>query len=572
MGIPHLTRHLTPYAETVSLGQNSENTELCYLNSVVVDGPSLVYHVYHRLLACMDPACEIWDVQPTCNEVSRGVVSFLSQLASVGVKVERICFDGALPVSKRITRLSRLEKSRSKLELCRRRPVTASTRQYRKELSIEPMRLWQGRSLPSRWKNMPENPFMVSAVLEDLLHRWTRKLALEEFPRDATLLPDTEYPWADITVIVPGEADVECARIARATGSAILTSDSDLLLYDLGSGGSVVFLNSMQMIDNAENSARRELHAQRIHPCGLSHRLGIRNIQLFAYELKRHPQIQFNELLRRSKAENDTKDHSVEYYDFLREYQHEPDHHSATNEQISVRHLDPRVSELFWQFESPGAYCVMDQPHVYLGILNEDHSRRCAWEQGRIYRSLGYSIHNIGRPMLQRFSIVHEFVRRGGRIVAEPVTLAGEKTVVSDLVSLQERLDVARDLFDCESMPRFWFLFALAEIYRDPSNATTVPNAKQLECFLGNGFMGKGTEWAEIHLVAQVQAVLYSLRMLKQLLHKNADSDEFGQYRCLLVDLPPLYILMRSRHGIAQDFSEKESRRRAVHQMVRHYG
>lgn len=86
MGIPYLTRHLLPYADAVVLG-SSDNTELPRLQSLVVDGPSLVYDVYYRLLASMSPACNVLDVQPTCNEVSRGVVSFLYQLASLGVEV-----------------------------------------------------------------------------------------------------------------------------------------------------------------------------------------------------------------------------------------------------------------------------------------------------------------------------------------------------------------------------------------------------------------------------------------------------------------------------------------------------
>lgn len=86
MGIPYLTRHLLPCADAVVLG-SSDITELPRLQSIVIDGPSLVYHVYYRLLASMSPACNVLDVQPTCNEVSRGVVSFLYQLASLGVAV-----------------------------------------------------------------------------------------------------------------------------------------------------------------------------------------------------------------------------------------------------------------------------------------------------------------------------------------------------------------------------------------------------------------------------------------------------------------------------------------------------
>lgn len=86
MGISYLTRHLLPYAETISFGPRN-NSELPCQQNVVIDGPSLVYDVYHRLLTNMHPGCDILDVQPTCNEVSRGVVAFLCKLDSLGVEV-----------------------------------------------------------------------------------------------------------------------------------------------------------------------------------------------------------------------------------------------------------------------------------------------------------------------------------------------------------------------------------------------------------------------------------------------------------------------------------------------------
>lgn len=90
MGISHLTKHLLPYAETVSLGRQNGQDEPPRVHAVVIDGPSLVYHVYDRLLAWTDPSCDILDVQPTCDEVSRGVVSCLLQLADLGVEMYKM--------------------------------------------------------------------------------------------------------------------------------------------------------------------------------------------------------------------------------------------------------------------------------------------------------------------------------------------------------------------------------------------------------------------------------------------------------------------------------------------------
>ena len=86
MGIPHLTRHLFPFAESVRLSGGEEDGVLC-VQSVVIDGPSLVYNVYFRLLSCVEQTLNPIDAQPTCDEVSMGVMFYLLQLTILGVKM-----------------------------------------------------------------------------------------------------------------------------------------------------------------------------------------------------------------------------------------------------------------------------------------------------------------------------------------------------------------------------------------------------------------------------------------------------------------------------------------------------
>jgi hypothetical protein len=90
MGIPYLTKHLLPYADSVLLGGGPDDQKLDEtprVRSVVIDGPSLVYHVYYRLLAWMGPVHDVLDLQPTCNEVSRAVVTCLMELAREGIQM-----------------------------------------------------------------------------------------------------------------------------------------------------------------------------------------------------------------------------------------------------------------------------------------------------------------------------------------------------------------------------------------------------------------------------------------------------------------------------------------------------
>ncbi|KAI3000604.1 hypothetical protein CBS147346_6958 [Aspergillus niger] len=255
MGIPFLTRHLYPFAETIVFGepQKVQRKQTEYVEAVVIDGPSLVYHVSMRLLSLSNGSS-----QPTCDEVSCAVMVYLLQLSMLGVKIHKICFDGALPDEKRETRLARLERSRKKLVTLR----TNSPHCFQKSSSplrprsISPKNILQRRSLPAKYANIPENPFIVPAVFEDLKHRWCKKninSVVKNVP-DLSTASLSDFPWGDAVVMVPGEADTYCAHVARLTGCAILTNDSDLLLHDLGKRGSVVLLDSIEpwttLLDN----------------------------------------------------------------------------------------------------------------------------------------------------------------------------------------------------------------------------------------------------------------------------------------------------------------------------------
>lgn len=412
---------------------------------------------------------------------------------------------------------------------------------------------------------------MVSAVLEDLKHRWSKKRIEEEFQRSTySLSQSEEYPWADITVIVPGEADTQCAETARLTDSAVLTNDSDLLVHDLGPHGMVILLNSVQVVEDVQVLTEPEVRGLGIHPSKVSRRLGIANIQQLAYTLTRNPHLSFLELLRQAKEDSEAMELSSAYCEFLQEYQVAIDFPEISGSKQDVQILDPRVSELFWQYEMPAVYCPTGEPHLYLGILPEDPTRRCAWEQGRCYRELGYSLFNLSQPAARRFSAIHEFVRRGTRIVAEQVTLSDTQTVTSELESLQKRLNLLRSTFGHDSHQDFWVMFALSEIYRD-TNSAGIPDVIQLERFLAKGFMGKTTDWVDMHFLAQIHAVLYSVRILKQLLDVTADRNTVIEHQDILADLAPLHCVMLSRHEIIQYFAVDGRARRSVHLLSNMY-
>jgi len=65
-----------------------------------------------------------------------------------------------------------------------------------------------------------------------------------------SLVASTQY--RDITEVVPGEADLYCAKYLKQNGGIIFTGDSDLLVHDLGADGAVSLFRDVEFpsIDN----------------------------------------------------------------------------------------------------------------------------------------------------------------------------------------------------------------------------------------------------------------------------------------------------------------------------------
>ncbi|KAI9036541.1 uncharacterized protein KD926_001678 [Aspergillus affinis] len=275
MGIPRLTQHLLPFSDTVLLGRgvNTEWEDHENIESIVIDGPSLVYHVFSRLLAWSDSKVNSPDIQPTCNEVSCGVMICLLQLTIVGVQIEEICFDGALPPHKREIRLTRLEKSRRKLEqFCLKTQKGFSCSDApRSDRVVGPEKIFATRSISTKHNTLPENPFIVPAVFEDLKHRWNRANILN-VAKDVMSIPQlylADFPWADITVMVPGEADAHCAPYGLQSEPHIRlaelirqTNQVDGQLAESPAFRVFVQEYDLDSIDNASRKTPRDLDAR----------------------------------------------------------------------------------------------------------------------------------------------------------------------------------------------------------------------------------------------------------------------------------------------------------------------
>jgi hypothetical protein len=404
---------------------------------------------------------------------------------------------------------------------------------------------------------------MVSAVFEDLKCRWNWlniKESSEWFAR-LSLFEDFDYPWADICEIVPGEADLYCAELLKGKqGAAVLTNDSDLLVHDLGVHGLVIFLNSVEIEDwDPRHPANARIKAMGLCPATLSRRLDILGVQYLAYELNLDPYAGIRELVRRAKLAPTTAERSPAYIQFMEGYR-PPENitYCPSFDQSVLQNLDARVSELVLQYVSE-PFRTEDVPRIYFPVLHEDHSRRSAWIQGRNIRRLGYSLLNMFRASQERYTIVIECVRRGRRFCFDEIDLYDEVRVESELRSLLSRLRFVQEVTGQDpSSSIFWRIYALYEIYSCSDGTVIRPSRKHLERLFTFEYTDERMEWTDVHAFGEVQAVLYSLRVFRQILHvMPVRGGTRREVQMLLACFPPLCVLMRSRSELCRELLSK---------------
>lgn len=641
MGIPKLIQTLQPYAERVVLGYSdsitqpssdtsSENASdeppIVRVRSVIIDGPSLVYHVYHCLLS--HKASQLYHlksantsstsdyshnppllVQPTYKEINQAVLSFITHLESDhNVEIRTIYFDGGLPISKRNVRQARLEDIRRKLvkfrnlhsdlvfqgEKIGRDAHDASEETYESgnqdvagHLLLEAL-FHPPAPLPVTFKSIPAPAFMVAAVIEHLqshfiLPRSTSNLA--STTSSSALLASHTHHRFPIIQIVPGEADTYCAANARKTGAAILTSDSDLLAYDLGTEASVILLNSVELSKISSSAGDRgrgrlvQLLGTRYHGPSLTSKLGLPpdcSLQGFCFYRSCDASVGTLKLklrccgigdMQRGVGGYGLQEEQEEWRRFLRQYSSDGIAFQDGDEDVEendvetqdgktwsenlrqrfgrsylhshLQGLDPRVAELVMQFQNQQD-TRSDGPlkedegvngddqenllHMYLPFLLEDPSRDSAWSYGRSLRLLAYSVllrlyapcPIIGKNF--HHAKLQEFQRRGARIVGLCVDIdAGTSCLLQiDAViqTLQRTFKSQKQL----STSSRWKSFALSCISEQRiSDGRSPPDSRWAERFLTlQQGLYEPTAWDDVHNQASVEAVLYSLRMLKQ--------------------------------------------------------
>ncbi|KAI9682799.1 MAG: hypothetical protein M1822_006289 [Bathelium mastoideum] len=500
MGIPHLTANLKPYASSVTFPPPNPETRPNEAR-VVIDGPALAHHIYQERLKDRAKATSLAKTFPSYREIGDAVIEWLFRLRTYGIIIEMIFFDGHLPEYKQPERWQRLQRATTQVVNHRNShqlgPWLVNGARFPDETDLAKL-----GKVTSRLRLLPPPAFLAPSVLEAL----------------------RSSKFGFCTSVVPGEADVYCADYVRENGGVILTNDSDLLVHDLGLSGSVIFLNDIAFPSKQD----APLKSLQFRPKEIAERLRLRSIIQLAWSMKEsqwfHESVQL--------AKNISVD-SPTYNSFAKQFSVLPprpeladgaqqgDLPFLTN---MLRWLDTRVSEYVYNGASgllapTSNGTSQDEPLtqgvMYLPILVEDATRATAWACGAEIRRIGYSLLNINCSNKH----AEEVRRRNFEIIKIQVELQNPQVLMRDCKNLLRDLEqhfqrhVSHRSEDTAQIWQVYGAKAVCEVLLD--SGKSIPEAGVMIRLLEfeHSIMDS---WAFIHLEAQLQAALYSLRMLKQ--------------------------------------------------------
>ncbi|PHH92396.1 hypothetical protein CDD83_7577 [Cordyceps sp. RAO-2017] len=475
MGIPGLTTALQRFGAP----------HILQGDTLVIDGPALAHHILH--------VCRVnGATQPSYRLVAHATLTWLDELVSRQVNIEAIYFDGCLPSSKRAVRMERILKSSAQLNKlfsnnrhgCPRAQVAADDRTDLADVFQT--------GVPEVRASMDPS-FFVPAVIDGLKHH----------PR-----------YRNLTHLVPGEADAYCARLVSERGGLALTSDSDLLVYDLRQGQVVFFRDIHRGRD-------LEILCSKFAPSHICQRLGLPSttgLLRLAFEQSRAPSASLSKItVVCSQPVSDLP----EYRHFCKQYQGEDD---ATFPVLDTKYasrltsLDPRVSELAIQLWHSPSSCNGDNSiaRIFLPALTESPDRGSAWEQSIPLRQLAYYF--LQAESLTPRASIWEYRR------VKSVTQKGRQIDMISMFEAQQSIDdileVMTSIKDMKRVPAgsYWQLVCLAVDMRECQRQAKQSHVGRVLQQRHSPSMARASRvsWDVVHFNAQLQAALYSLRMLRQ--------------------------------------------------------
>ncbi|PSS02248.1 XPG domain containing-domain-containing protein [Coniella lustricola] len=510
----------------------------------VIDGPGLAFFI-HSLARSLAGSSTVLD-EPSSAMLVELAIQWLDELQSGGVNIAAIYFDGYLPTSKTETRIQRLCERSHEANNYFLATVSGTHTVISRNVS------------GSSSQRLPINPFIVPAVLE----------ALRSLDR-----------YAVLTHLVPGEADPYCARDVCLNGGTLLTGDSDFLLYDLGATGTVAFFRDVCVTPQLRDDGKKVslISALRYDPVDICRKLslepGQQGMLAAAFEITSSPVKTYKALTAtpRSQWQYLEPAQADKFADFSAEYMVAPG--ELRSKPDYLKYTDPRVAEFILDWAAVAGFNATPSlsqsspaspipsaprdPVVHLPLLIDRWDMGTGWNASTVIRQLAYSLCRSGGDAI---STITEYRRTlslysAGQAV-ELLAASEVPDVLRDTLSytlefIQESAGIAKMQTTTTTTRLRWITaclgFEIGQAASEGKESTTVKLLRKAST-ARSGVEGllDPRNWDVIHLVAIIQGVLYSLRMLRQVLmcqigeiFTRSDTDgRLNEMRDCLASLP----------------------------------
>lgn len=445
---------------------------------------------------------------------------------------KHIFFDGGLPTSKTGIRKARLEANLKQLVISHRTSsngfnVSRASAQF---LSVSASQLFDSTHCSQLFtKVLPPSPFLIPSILDSL----------------------SGSLYAAVTSVVLGEADIFCARAVSEWGGIILTNDSDLLVYNLGTQGGVVFLDQLEFREAQGTSRRCDTFQAYVNKTSeISSRLGFDDFRSIAFEIALDTHVSFARAINRAKIREDNTSDQNSLQSFFDEYEIKPSN-LESSQRTDLALATGRFNGLFLDARNSE---LIISGSMYLPFLIDNPSKTSAWNVSSQLRLFAYSCLALGIDEFPK--TIFEYGRRGARIVESRVQTLSYEGTVAFAKMLIASVESFEDSVSGLCKEHFWRLFAAHSVYKwYLDEEKSLPSRSSLLAAYAGTTAGNKLTWFDIHISAQLQAFLYAFRALKQFLnYLNVKADgrsllptELWAVQIRLSSLPSINELIPSR-------------------------
>ncbi|KAG6005908.1 hypothetical protein E4U21_007542 [Claviceps maximensis] len=478
MGVSHLYTSLRTFA----------HADILDGDVVSIDGPALAYHALHL---CRANGVDV----PSYHFLGHVATCWLDKLELHGISVRSIFFDGYLPEPKLKVRIHRMHRLYAQLCDLYESNMHGCPASYVVQNAAEAGFNFFDVNVATA-KKLIDPCFLVPAIIDAL-----RK----------------HEKYRNVTQLVPGEADQFCADDICKQGGTVLTSDSDLLVHNLGHGRVAFFR------DVRENDTSRITFASFV-PEEIFETIGLRYpekaLQL-AYERQLSPRATLSQIIRKSSKPCSLSTDYLEFQDHFTPLQSSNLWDDDGCKLSSLEFSDPRISELILNFNLPRkGRSAISPVRMFLPPLLECPALKSAWDLSTCIRQLAYSVLDYA-TISGDCQSVQEFRR------VQTLSSAGRKIPLLSLSLIKHRMEEI--VLYCSKMMsfynsndhQFWIALGIAMQMSDSRRQGIPPDVLkgyERDQDLNPINISCHVPWAEIHLYAQVQGILYSFRILQQAL------------------------------------------------------